>query len=122
MAQDKESEIVNRALGHKKNRSHPVNRGYKRLTYTDVDSLIHDVKSMYPSATDLMVINPDQRDSDGSPLMVTRKLRGVKFTSYTSGFNGSLCVNASWREVFAYIENGYVYLKVSNHTLGDTYY
>lgn len=118
-----DSEIVKRAL-NTPNRTHPVNRGYRRLTYTDTESLIHDVKSLYPTATDLMIINPDQRDSDGSPLMVTRKLRGVKFEASLSTWSRKSTVNvsASWREVFAYIENGVVYLKVSNHSLGDKYY
>lgn len=126
MFEDKtEKEIVNKALNPQANaKKHPVNRGYRRLTYTDTESFIHDIKYLYPTATHLIVINPDQRDSDGAPLMVTRELRGLTMATSISqwGRKQTVNVSASWKEVFAYIENGYVYLKVSNHTLGDKDY
>jgi len=123
MFEDKtEKEIVNNALNPQSNaKKPPVNRGYRTLVFTDVESFIHDIKYLYPTATHLIVINPDQRDADGAPLMVTRELRGLTMATSISqwGRKQTVNVSASWKEVFAYIEKDQAYIKVSSVNLGD---
>lgn len=115
-----EAEAVKRALSLNRR---PARSGVKLLAYTTETELIADVKQLYPTATNLTILNADCRDAAGVPLFHTRELRPVNFTikrlTYLTG-RVETTVEAEWKTVFAYVENGLAVLKVMKHKIGES--
>jgi hypothetical protein len=100
-----------------------LNTGKTRVQYTDVNDLIHTIIQLYPSAAFLTIFNTAAKDIDGTPFLLSRKLKSITCTASKSYYGNGLTVSAEWKQVLAYIEKeGSAILKVSNMSLGDTNY
>jgi hypothetical protein len=117
-----ENDIVEKALCGKQQKV-SVNHGYVKLPFSTVENFIHDVRSLYPTASQVTLIQPKVRDSEGAPFMLTRKLRQINAKcTYTSSRHSpsSFTVEACWKEVFGFAEYPFVYVKVSNCNITET--
>jgi len=55
----------------------------KKILCPDEGTLLDKVKQLYPTAAHVVTVNLDQRDSDGSPHIVTHRIRSVTITTRT---------------------------------------
>jgi hypothetical protein len=119
-----EDKIIENALNPSKPTRSPVNHGYVKLPFTTVKALIHDLKALFPAAINLMLVQPNVRDSEGAPFMLQRKLKQPQITTTvtSSRYSGThVSVNGCWKEVYAYVEYPFVYVKIANVNIGDGY-
>ncbi len=111
-----EEDVVKRALA-------PTEyKGIHKFLYEGESQLIDVVKARYPAAAHLFICNLDNRDTLGNPLLMSRRLRGIKLSiqSVNYGFASSIHVEAVWHEVFAVIEKGMATIKVARFSIGET--
>lgn len=113
--------MIKRVLGGMRTHTYEAHKGVRKFPFKGMDTFIDEVKSLYPSATELVMFDLDNRDVNEAPLITTRRLRNMKFIVHTvTGYAPSTRVEAVWHEVYALVEKGSVTLKVARFSIGET--
>ncbi len=93
----------------------------KPLAFTDEENLIHDVKSLYPATSHITIFNIDRRDSEDKPFMVHRKVGNIHLSHSGSLMSRTVHTSGCWKEAFAIVEKGRVFLSIHNCSVDDTW-
>ena len=111
-----EKELWRRASGEK-----PFN--YKTIRYLDESTLMDEVKQLYPTVSHIIIVELDNRDLEGKPLITMRMIRGINIhTTISKNWSGQTTsrVEASWVNVLCIVEKGQVTLRSFKESLGDS--
>ena len=112
-----EKDLFDRVFKKSKKHDH----GHRTVLFTDIETLIHSIRSLYPETAYVVVCDLDHRDSQGQPLLTQRKLRGLCFTHtrITYAFGVDYKTEGFWTEIFVFVENGRAYLKALKCSVND---
>ena len=109
-----EERIVRKAVPFNQRR-----QNLKRFVFTDLETLIDDVKQIYPAAIIITVVNNDERDANNVPRITLRtsdtlRLVVTKLNSYGKrGLERQTVaeVSAAADQVLCLVQDGYVTVK-----------
>lgn len=95
----------------------------KRFIYTSDDTLRQQILTIYPEATNIVVVNNDKRDALGTPTIISRTVRS-QFIMQTTSIGKRVIRSRnfeSFKIILCLVENGFVNVKVVTKEWRDPY-
>jgi len=89
----------------------------RKIPFTSTEQLIDDLETLYPAVNEIFIYNVNQRDTEGSPTLTVRNVRGLRATLWLSQTYNRL--DAKWQFCFVAVEDRTAYVKVAQVNVGE---